>query len=123
VISTENLLLESSSMRLSSVASIDITDQTIDATIAMHPLVTIDKIISKIPFAGWVITGKERSTLTIYSEMKGPLNNPKVKAVPLKSIGRKIGGIFKRLLFIPDKKTKTTKETEPEEGTVEDKNQ
>jgi uncharacterized protein involved in outer membrane biogenesis len=123
VISTENLLLESNSMRLSSVASIDLTKQTIDATLAMHPLVTIDKVISSIPFAGWVITGKERSTFTIYSEMKGPLSDPAVKAVPLKSIGRKIGGIFKRLLFIPDKKnkkTKTTKDPQPSETTSED---
>jgi len=109
IISTENLLLSSNSMRMSSIGAIDITEKTIDATVALHPFVTIDKIISKIPFAGWIITGREKSTLTIYSEIKGPLSNPDVKAVPLKSVGRKLGGIFKRLLFIPDKKKTTTK--------------
>ncbi len=104
VISTENLLLSSNSMRMSGIGAIDITEKTIDATVALHPLVTIDKIISNIPFAGWIITGREKSTVTIYSEIKGPLKDPEVRAVPLKSIGRKIGGIFKRLLFIPDKK-------------------
>ncbi len=104
VISTENLLLSSNSMRMSGIGSIDRTEKTRNATLALHPLVTIDKIISNIPFAGWVITGKEKSTVTIYSEVKGPLKDPEVRAVPIKSIGRKIGGIFKRLLFIPDKK-------------------
>jgi len=113
VISTENLLLSSNSMRISAIGAIDIADNTIDATVALHPLVTIDKIISNIPFAGWVITGKEKSTVTIYSEIKGPLGDPEIKAVPLKSVGRKIGGIFKRLLFIPDKQ----KPAEPNKNT------
>jgi len=112
IISTNNLLLSSSSMRISTIGAIDITKKSIKATVALHPFVTIDKIISKIPFAGWIITGREKSTLTIYSEIKGPLSDPDVKAVPLKSIGRNIGGILKRLLFIPDKKktTRTGKE-------------
>ncbi len=126
IISTENLLLSSNSMRMSGIGALDITENTIDATIAVHPLVTIDKIISNIPLAGWVITGKEKSTITIYSEIKGPLSNPDVKTVPIKSIGRKIGGIFKRLLFIPDKKqpdepNKNTKDKDKNPGISNEK--
>ena len=103
VISTHNMLLDSDSMRMSAIGTIDIPSFTIDAKLGLHPFVTMDKIISSIPLAGWIIAGEEKSTISMYYEIKGPLNNPDVEPVPVKSLGESILGIFKRLLETPVK--------------------
>ncbi len=103
VISTENLLLESKSLRMSAIGSIDIAEKTIDSKLGLHPFVTIDKIISKIPLVGWIITGEDKSTITMYYEIKGPLKNPEVEPIPVKGLGTKVLGIFQRLLTSPIK--------------------
>jgi len=74
---------------------------TVDAKLGLHPFVTVDKIITRIPLVGWIIGGKEKSTISMYYEIKGPLNNPDVSAVPVKSLGTGILGIFQRILEAP----------------------
>lgn len=101
VLSTEDLTLDSPSMRMSAVGGINMEQRTVDAKLGVHPFVTVDSIISKIPLAGWIIGGKEKSTLSMYYEVKGPLNNPDVEAVPVKSLGTGILGIFQRILELP----------------------
>ena len=103
VISTDNLLLESKSLRMSAIGKIDIAEKTMDSKLGLHPFVTIDKIISKIPLVGWIITGKDKSTITMYYEITGPLKNPHVEPVPVKGLGEKVLGIFQRLLTSPIK--------------------
>ncbi|HHD10927.1 MAG TPA: hypothetical protein ENK42_00665, partial [Deltaproteobacteria bacterium] len=103
VISTDNLVLDSKSLRMSAIGSIDIAEKTIDTTLGLHPFVTIDKIISKIPLVGWIITGKDKSTVTMYYEIKGPLKNPHVEPIPIKGLGTQMLGIFQRLLTSPIK--------------------
>ena len=101
ILSSEDLALYSPSMRMSAIGNIDMGKSTVDAKLGIHPFVTIDSIISKIPIAGWIIGGKEKSTISMYYEIKGPLNNPDVEAVPVKSIGLGILGIFQRILETP----------------------
>ncbi|MBI5875500.1 MAG: AsmA-like C-terminal domain-containing protein, partial [Deltaproteobacteria bacterium] len=101
VISTDNLLLDSNSMRMSAIGIIDTTNMTIDAKLGLHPFVSVDKIITNIPLAGWIIGGKEKSVVSMYYEIKGPLKNPEVEAIPIKALGEGVWGIFKRTLKLP----------------------
>lgn len=101
VMRTDDLLLESDSMRMSAVGSIDIVDVTTDSILAMHPFVTIDKVISSIPLAGWVLTGEEKSTVSLYFRVKGPLKDPDINPMPVEQMGKKVFGIFQRLLELP----------------------
>lgn len=101
IISTEDLTLDSSSMRMSAIGGINMEQRTVDAKLGVHPFVTVDKIVTKIPLAGWIIGGKEKSTLSMYYEVKGDLKNPDVEAVPIKSLGTGILGIFQRVLELP----------------------
>lgn len=101
VISTEDLTLDSNSMRMSAIGSINIPDRTIDAKLGIHPFVTIDKFITRIPLAGWIIGGKEKSTISMYYEIKGDIKDPQVEPVPIKSLGEKVFGIFLRILETP----------------------
>ncbi|MBI3398980.1 MAG: AsmA-like C-terminal region-containing protein, partial [Deltaproteobacteria bacterium] len=101
VISTENLLLDSSSMRMSTIGIIDVPNMTIDAKLGLHPFVTADKIITNIPLAGWIIGGKEKSTISMYYKIKGSLRDPDVEAIPIQALGEGVWGIFKRTLKLP----------------------
>lgn len=100
-IATENLLLDSSSMRMSAIGVIDISSMTIDAKLGIHPFVTVDKIITNIPLAGWIIGGKEKSTISMYYTIKGRLRDPEVEAIPIQAMGEGVFGIFKRILELP----------------------
>ncbi|HBR17028.1 MAG TPA: hypothetical protein DD725_05380 [Deltaproteobacteria bacterium] len=101
IMSTENLLLNSNSMRMSAIGIIDVPNMAIDAKLGLHPFVTVDKIITKIPLAGWIIGGKEKSIVSMYYTIKGPLNNPDVEAIPIQALGEGVWGIFKRILKLP----------------------
>lgn len=101
VVSTDNLVLDSNVMRMSAVGEIDTPALAIDATVALHPFVTIDRLISRIPLAGWVITGDNDSTVSLYFDMEGDLKKPEVTPLPVKSLRRNIFGIIERLLRAP----------------------
>ncbi|MFQ5585382.1 MAG: AsmA-like C-terminal domain-containing protein [Thermodesulfobacteriota bacterium] len=101
IVTSENIFFNSDSMRLSALGSIDLVNSTIDSTLGMHPFVTIDKIITNIPIAGWIIGGDEKSTVKMYYEIKGPLKKPDIKPIPVKSLGKSVFGILQRLLETP----------------------
>lgn len=102
VLSTDDFALEGDSLRMSAVGSINANDKTIDATLGLHPFVTIDKIISSIPIAGWIIVGKE-GTVSMYYGLKGPLKDFKITPMIIEGIGKGIAGILERLLTEPIK--------------------
>lgn len=103
IISTSDLAFDSNSLRMSAVGSVRVPENTIDLTLALHPFVTIDRILSQIPLAGWIITGKEESTVSFYFDVEGPMKKPEVTPLPVKTIEKSIFGILERLLKAPFK--------------------
>ncbi len=101
VLKTDDMVFDSDTMRMSAVGEIDAATATIDSTIALHPFVTIDKIISNIPLAGWIITGDEESTVSLYFDVEGPLKSPNVRPLPVSSVTENILGILERLIRTP----------------------
>ena len=98
VLATERFYLESDSMRMSALGKIDMTAPSIDSFVALRPFVTLDKIISSVPLAGWIITGKEQTIANFYYKIEGPLANPDVSPAPIKGIQEGISGILERLV-------------------------
>lgn len=101
VISSGNLYLDSGSLRMSAAGDIDAVNSTIDGYLAMHPFVTIDKIISRVPVAGWIITGEKKSAISMYFSIEGPLKDPKTEPAPVVSIGKNIYDVLERLVETP----------------------
>lgn len=100
-ISTQDMNLDSASLRMSATGEIDLPNANIDGILAMHPLVTIDKIVSNIPLAGYIITGKNESTASIYFGVEGPLKDAEVSLLPVKSVEEGVLGILERLIKTP----------------------
>jgi uncharacterized protein YhdP len=99
---TENLVLESRAMKLNAVGQVSVAEDTVDLTVAVKPFQNVDRIITRIPVAGWLLGGKEQSLVVAYYQVTGPLRDPQVTPIPFKSVGRNVFGIFRNLLEIPE---------------------
>ncbi|GFO61859.1 hypothetical protein GMST_41840 [Geomonas silvestris] len=103
IASTQNLYIDSNAMNISTVGKFDLPRNELDLTIGVQPLQTVDKVVSHIPIVGWILTGKDRSLITTYFEAKGPIEDPRVTAIPVKSLGKGVLNIFKRVFELPAK--------------------
>jgi len=101
ILSTEDLLVESNAMNLSLVGSANLKADTLDLILGVQPLGTVDKIVSRIPVAGWLLTGKERSLITALFRVSGPLGDPEVTPMPAASVSEKVLGVFQRVFHLP----------------------
>jgi uncharacterized protein involved in outer membrane biogenesis len=101
VVSTEDFLVDSDAMRITLIGKVDLGKNTAEARIGVHPLVTIDTILSSVPIAGYILTGKDKAFISYFYEVKGNVDDPKIEAIPLKSIEEPSWGIIKRLLETP----------------------
>lgn len=101
IASTQNLLLDSNAINISAVGEFDLPRNELDLTIGVQPLQTVDKVVSRIPIVGWILTGKDRSLISTYFEAKGPIEDPRVTAVPVKSLTKGVLNIFRRVFELP----------------------
>jgi uncharacterized protein YhdP len=101
IASTEDFLVDSDAMKITLFGKVDLGKNLIDARIGVHPLVTIDTILSNVPIAGYILTGKDKGFVSYFYQVKGNLDDPKIEAIPLKSIEERSWGVIKRLLETP----------------------
>jgi len=101
IASTNNFLVDSDAMRITLLGKVDLGKNSIDARIGIHPLVTVDTILSSVPILGYILTGKDKAFISYFYEVKGNLDDPKTEAIPLKSIEEPSWGVIKRLLETP----------------------
>lgn len=103
VLSTNDLFVDSNAMNLSLVGQMNLQDQKVDLILGVKPLKTVDKIITHIPLAGWILTGKQKALITAYFKIRGKSDDPGVTAIPITSISDQVFGIFKRIFGLPGK--------------------
>jgi len=98
---TDDFLVDSDAMRITLLGKIDLGKNLIDVRIGVHPLVTIDMILSNVPVAGYILTGEDKGFISYFYQVKGNLDDPKIEAVPFKIVEESTWGIIKRLLGTP----------------------
>jgi hypothetical protein len=103
VLSTEDLFVDSNAMNLSAIGTLDLQRDHIDLILGVKPLRTVDKIITKIPIAGWLLTGKEKALITAHFQIRGNSADPEVVPIPITSLSEKVIGVFKRVFGLPGK--------------------
>jgi len=99
--STDNLLLESESMKISLVGSLHIPSGGLDLRLGIRRLGVGGKIMSKVPFFGEVVTKDGGSFINYYFGVKGTVVQPEVYGIPLESARDGILGPLQRLLEKP----------------------
>lgn len=100
---TDDLKITGEAMNMSLVGRQNLAEETVDMVLGVMPLRTVDKIVSAIPLAGWVLAGEDRAVLTAYFRIEGASENPSVTAVPVDSISNTVLGVFKRTFGLPEK--------------------
>ncbi len=101
IASTDDLVVNSDAMKITLIGKVDLGKNQIDARIGVHPLVTLDTVLSKVPIAGYILTGQDKAFLSYVYEVKGKLDDPKIEAIPIKTLGLGFWGIVNRLLLTP----------------------
>ena len=101
VATTEDFLVDSDAMRITLLGKIDLGKNSIDAKIGVHPLVTIDTILSSVPIAGYILTGEDKGFISYFYHVKGKLDDPKIEGIPFGIVEESTWGIVKRLLGTP----------------------
>jgi hypothetical protein len=112
---TENLVLKSPAMRITAVGSVNLVEKTVEMTMGVRPFQNLDSVISKIPVAGWLLGGQEQSLVVAYFRVTGPVSDPQVVAVPLRSVSRNVFGILRNLLELPESLNGPYKDLPPQE--------
>ena len=103
VLSTENTQMKSPVLNAVGAGKVDLPQGLVDFDLGVQPLGTIDTVVSNIPILGHILTGDNKSLITYYFEVKGPILNPQVEYVPFKNLGSGVAGVLKRLFFSPVK--------------------
>ncbi len=101
VASTDDFVVDSDAMKITIFGNVDLGKNLINARIGIHPLVTVDTVLSNVPIAGYILTGDDKAFLSYIYEVKGNLDDPKIEAIPIKSMGEGFFGIIKRLIETP----------------------
>ncbi|HBI48096.1 MAG TPA: hypothetical protein DDX93_05195 [Smithella sp.] len=103
VISSEDFFIDSDSIQISGSGKIDYLKKELDFIVGIHPLQTLDFIASKIPIAGWIITDEKGKLITVHFKVDGTWDNPNVRPIPARSIGKGTLDIFRRIFQWPGK--------------------
>ena len=98
---TDNLFLASRSLNMAAIGQIDLTRKSLNLTIAVQPLQTVDKIVALVPILGHILTDEKKSLILAFFNAKGPWNDPSVTPIPFASLRKGILGIFKRIFLLP----------------------
>ena len=90
-------------MQISAVGKVDLLKEELDNIVGVHPLHTLDKIVAKIPVAGWLLTDEKGNLITVHFKVDGKWDDPKVTPIPVQSVAQGTLDIFRRLFQLPEK--------------------
>ena len=103
ILKSEDLTIQSEAMNQSYTGQVDLVSKQIDMAMAIHPLGTVDKIISRIPVAGWLLTGEDKALLTAHFNVSGEIGDVSVRIMPLDTLTEPTIGLLRRTLSLPFK--------------------
>ena len=84
IFQTENLLLETNERRTTIVGAFNLGKKQMDTVVGVAPLAELDRLLTKIPVVGKIITGgDEKSFLKTYYKVKGDFYDPDISAIPI----------------------------------------
>ncbi len=98
---TDDAHLESRPFYIGGQGQLKLDDGMLKLLIGVYPFKVIDKIISKVPIVGRILTDENNRVLGYYFRVEGIVTHPNVTSVNLKSYGKNIFNIFKKIITLP----------------------
>jgi len=97
VLSTEDLVLDTSIARVTLRGGYDVVHDRMDAEVTLQPMEQLDLVLDYLPVLGRVISGPDGTVVVFHYALHGPLKDLSIELIPLKSLNNRIGAPFKRL--------------------------
>ena len=110
VAKTDDIAMESPVFNAVMRGEANLNTRQANAEVGIQPLGTVDSLVSKLPIIGYLLTGEKEALYVDYFKVEGPLSDPDVRYIPLKSLGNTTVGFFKRLFLSPKRLFKNISE-------------
>jgi len=91
---TENLLVDSSDLRMTGAGKIDVPKDELDLVLAVRPFAGIDTAINAIPILGRGIAAIKNSFLVASFNVKGKIEDPTITPAPLGTLSEMLWGVL-----------------------------
>ncbi len=91
-------VLDARSMKLLWRGEVDLPAETLDLTLVLAPLKTVDTIVSWIPVVNYLL---DDTLIAVPVALTGPLNDPRVVPLSPSAVGEGVLGFVKRTLNLP----------------------
>ena len=93
ILHTENLILNSPELLISTMGEQDLPAEQMDLVIAASPLGPYTNILKNLPLVNRLFGKGDTQLLTVFFEVKGPSQNPTVRPLPFKSVKANAKGL------------------------------
>jgi hypothetical protein len=103
ILKSDDLRIASRAMNQAYSGQLDLINKQIDLAMAIQPLGTVDTVLSRIPIAGWLLTGDEGALLSAHFKISGEISDAEVEVMPLDTLSRPTIGLLRRTLGLPFK--------------------
>ncbi len=90
----EKAAIYGNGLNLFATGSADIDSRTLDLMVIVAPLKTLDAIVTNIPFIGKGFGGEHKAFITIPVSVKGDMDDPEIKVLPVKTFTDMIGKLI-----------------------------
>jgi uncharacterized protein YhdP len=113
VYQTENLIVDSSDLRITGSGKIDVPNDEIDLVVAVRPFSGIESAFNQVPVLGRGVAAIMNSFLVGAFNIKGKIEEPSITPMPLGTLTEmfwSVLGIPKSILTMSDTKEEPTKE-------------
>lgn len=101
ILTTDRLFMKSPVFNAAARGRFDLPRDHLNMYVGVQPLNTIDRVVSKIPIIGHILTGKKKTILVYYLKVRGNPEDLVLKQIPFKNLDHAIAGYFKRLFLTP----------------------
>jgi uncharacterized protein YhdP len=94
VYSTENLIVDSTDLRMTGTGKIDVPKDEVDFVVAVRPFAGIDSAISYIPLLGRSVAAIKNSFLVASFNITGKIDDPTITPAPLGTVAEWFWGVL-----------------------------
>ena len=86
ILTFDSILIEGKSATISGDGVIDLETKKINVDLAIQTAKVMGKIIGSLPVVGYILTGENKSIMTVGLHIGGTLDNPTTKTSPVKDV-------------------------------------
>jgi uncharacterized protein YhdP len=93
VVTIDKLLVDSPVMKISGAGRYDMVTDRVDAVMVTSPFGSYSQLLKSIPLFGKLLKGDRPAVDTALFDVKGPLKDPQVNYMPMKSFAKGLSGL------------------------------